>query len=255
MCGRSAGLFFAYGSKSTDYIAKYKSQLATQPTLLAFSLAPDELRHKLSHGLRYCGFTLNTWRTANRTACISSFSHFNIDEAQYNQLVWMANVFGAGVWTQSGDPDAAPIDVGHPSPQTNEKGPLVEQNTPGRIDIAYRLVSLWSTIVFLVSYVCNFFFADASDRATRSRLYWPPPELLDSTGPLDHPPRDREESGASGSHGRWICGSKQLPDLLLVVAVKCSSEFVALTGKELPTDATHATKKEDMEPNPSYQVG
>jgi hypothetical protein len=55
----------------------------------------------LTRGQIYCDMNLNIYKKAGGL-CLSSFEKFNVGQVNFQQLPWIANIDGVGVWAQSG---------------------------------------------------------------------------------------------------------------------------------------------------------
>jgi hypothetical protein len=55
-----------------------------------------------SKGQQYTGIRLNVFKRNGEGLCLSSFERFNTQGCSFQQISWMANVSGVGVWSQSG---------------------------------------------------------------------------------------------------------------------------------------------------------
>lgn len=55
-----------------------------------------------SKGQRYTNIRLNLYKSPSRRVVLTSFERFYPGFQGYQQMPWMANVDGVGVWSQSG---------------------------------------------------------------------------------------------------------------------------------------------------------
>jgi hypothetical protein len=75
-------------------------------------LGPSTLRRVLANyatlaeGQVYCGVTLHVYKRPASELLLTSFQDFNAHRASFQQLPWIANVSGVGVWSQSGGGEA-----------------------------------------------------------------------------------------------------------------------------------------------------
>lgn len=79
--------------------------------------------HVLSTGQCYTGLTLNVYKEPRKQLLLSSFDAYNPHSAAFQQLPWIANVSGVGVWTQAGSGSEGFLNFG----MTNTHNPLVKQ--------------------------------------------------------------------------------------------------------------------------------
>lgn len=87
---------------------QHKYRLDKQAHLKALSWLPDSLSHSfmtsMSHwamGQNYTGINLNLYK-APGGLLLSSFELYNVGLCGFQQLPWMANISGVGVWSGSG---------------------------------------------------------------------------------------------------------------------------------------------------------
>lgn len=56
-----------------------------------------------SKGQSYTGINLNTFKSPTRKVIMTSFDQYNVSHQAYQQISWMVNLNGIGIWSQSGD--------------------------------------------------------------------------------------------------------------------------------------------------------
>lgn len=101
----SAGLithpkFFTH---TRDYISKFR--LHTNPELILLGLVNKTMLDAAAHfseAQKYTDLNINVYKTPGREGVLSSLDMYNVGQQTYQQLLWMANVSGVGVWSQSG---------------------------------------------------------------------------------------------------------------------------------------------------------
>lgn len=70
-----------------------------------------------SKGQNYTKICLNTFKSPTRKIVMTSFDRYNVGYQAYQQMPWMVNLNGVGIWSQSGNI------LGH-----NTYGPAITQN-------------------------------------------------------------------------------------------------------------------------------
>jgi hypothetical protein len=70
----------------------------------------------------YVGVTLNVFKRRGGLL-LTSFEHFNLGACSFQQMPWMANIDGVGVWTQSGAGGESLVGFG----MANTHNPAVSQ--------------------------------------------------------------------------------------------------------------------------------
>jgi hypothetical protein len=123
---RAAGLFFHNYEESKKYVtshdlnkkgSKFYNKHLDDYTSLLTGPAIDAA---IGSANEYCGFQeLSVWKAQEATVCLSCLPNFHVNDLQTDQMTWMANVMGMGIWTESGDPSEFGFHI------TNEKGPDV----------------------------------------------------------------------------------------------------------------------------------
>ncbi len=56
----------------------------------------------LSKGQTYCNVVFNLYKSPSRSVVMTSFDRYNVGRQAYQQLPWMVNMAGVGLWSQSG---------------------------------------------------------------------------------------------------------------------------------------------------------
>jgi hypothetical protein len=79
----------------------------------------------VSMGQAYTGFELKVYKRWAHNLCLSSFIDYNRHKSSFQQLPWMANIAGVGVWAQSGAGSEGFLKFG----MTNTHNPVVAQNS------------------------------------------------------------------------------------------------------------------------------
>lgn len=109
---RSAGLVTHPNFIEKTKQFQHKYHLENQIHLKALSWLPDSLsRHFMSswghwsQGQNYTGIKLNLYKAPGGLV-LSSFEMYNPGLCGYQQMPWMANVAGVGVWSGSGKMDS-----------------------------------------------------------------------------------------------------------------------------------------------------
>jgi hypothetical protein len=77
----------------------------------------------LSKGQMYTGIELNVFKHPQQQVVLTSFERFNPHCASFQQLPWIANVSGVGVWSQAGSGSEACLNFG----MTQTHNPVVTQ--------------------------------------------------------------------------------------------------------------------------------
>jgi hypothetical protein len=103
------------------------------------------------------GVRLNVYKQSAAGLCLSSFEMFNPHVCAFQQLPWVANVGGVGVWTQSGEPGGLLGGFG----VTNTHNPALQQRG------SLLLASFVSPESLYASTVVSRVFSH------HVRLYWP----------------------------------------------------------------------------------
>lgn len=74
-------------------------------TFNLYILAPALTRGKseYSKGQNYTNISLSVYKSPTRKVVMTSFPEFNVGFRGYQQMPWMVNFDGVGIWSQSGD--------------------------------------------------------------------------------------------------------------------------------------------------------
>jgi hypothetical protein len=56
----------------------------------------------LSKGQNYTRIFLNVFKSPSRRVVMTSFDNYNVGRQAYQQMCWMINLDGVGIWSQSG---------------------------------------------------------------------------------------------------------------------------------------------------------
>ncbi len=120
--------------------------------------------HTLSTGQCYTGLTLNVYKEPKKQLLLTSFDAYNPHAAGFQQLPWIANVSGVGVWSQAGSGSEGFLNFG----MTNTHNPLVTQKGSVLVAVHVAPHSLTSWMFF------------GSMFSSAVRLFFPLP-LMDET--------------------------------------------------------------------------
>jgi hypothetical protein len=77
----------------------------------------------ISRGQMYTDIALNVFKHPQQQLMLSSFENFNAHCASFQQLPWIANISGVGVWSQSGSGAESLMNFG----MTNTHNPFIKQ--------------------------------------------------------------------------------------------------------------------------------
>lgn len=70
----------------------------------------------LSKGQAYSSIFLNIFKSPSRSVVMTSFDRYNVGKHAFQQMSWMVNLHGVGIWTQSGVLfDQERINISNPS--------------------------------------------------------------------------------------------------------------------------------------------
>jgi hypothetical protein len=76
-----------------------------------------------SAGQNYTDVTLNVYKSNNEKCILSSFENYNVGLQSYQQLPWIANFDGVGIWIQSRTTNTILQDIG-----INSTNPAISQS-------------------------------------------------------------------------------------------------------------------------------